>query len=243
MWDAQIETLSRHCRVIAVDLRGFGKNGRIGQGSDRGEQKITMEQFADDLADLLDELGLVEPIFLAGLSMGGYVAFQFVLKRPQRVRGLILSDTKAMGDAPETAAARRETARRVLSEGSAVLVDAMIPRLFSAENVARRPELLAAIRRVMEQTDPETVAAASLGMAERPDVRPLLHRIECPTLVIVGSEDVISPVAEMREIARAIPKSKFVEISGSGHMTPMEKPDEFNAAVLDFLMPITRIQL
>ncbi len=235
MWDTQIEALSRCCRVIAVDLRGFGQSGGIGESVEGGERVVTMEQFADDLAALLDALGIAEPIFLAGLSMGGYVSFQFVLKRPERVRGLILCDTKAMGDTPETAAARRETARRILKEGSAMLVDAMTPRLFSASNVVRRPELLDAIRRVMVGTDPQTVAAASLGMARRPDVRPLLHRIECPALVIVGSEDAISPVDEMREIARGISGSKFVEIAGSGHMSPMEKPEEFNAAVREFV--------
>lgn len=239
MWEAQIEAFAKRYRVVAVDLRGFGQSsGIVGRGS--VGRMVEMEQFADDLAALLDSLEIKEPIFLAGHSMGGYVAFQFALKWPRRLRGLILCDTKAMNDTPEMATARRGTAKRILYNGPAELVEAMMPRLFAASPVAKstldqRPQLVDSLRGVMMGTDRRAIAAAALGMARRPDVRPLLHRIKCPTLVVVGSHDVISPVDEMREIADGIPGSQFVEIAGGGHMSSLEKPEEFNAAVLKFM--------
>ena len=243
MWDAQIEAFAEQYRTVAVDLRGFGQSG-VGD-----DDVVEMRQFADDLAALLDSLGIEEPVFLAGLSMGGYVAFEFALKWPQRLRGLILCDTKAMNDTPEVAAERHEAARRVLQDGPASLVESMMPRLFAESPVAEspvaespvveRPQLVDSLRRVMMETDRRAIAATALGMARRPDIRPLLERIECPTLVIVGQHDAISPVEEMRAIADGISGSQFVEIAGSGHMSPMEKPHEFNAAVLEFMSSIT----
>ena len=127
MWDAQVEALSRRCRVLAVDLRGFGR-------SEATDAPATMEQFADDLAGLLDALGVREPIVLGGLSMGGYVCFAFWRKYAARLRALVLCDTRAEADSPEAAAARRATALRVLDSGPGVLVDEM-----AAEALRRKP--------------------------------------------------------------------------------------------------------
>ena len=133
------------------------------------------------------------------------------------------------------AAARRETARLVLQNGPEALTLSMMPKLFAESTVAERPELVDSLRQVMTGTDRRAVAAAALGMARRPDVRERLHEIDCPTLVIVGSHDIISPVEEMRAIAEGIAGAKFVEITDSGHMSPMEKPAEFNAAIEEFV--------
>ena len=228
MWNAQINALLKAHRVIAVDLRGFGQ-------SEVTAGKVTMEQFADDLAALLDVLGIDEPITLAGLSMGGYVAFAFHHKYASRVRGLVLCDTRAVADTAEVAAGRLAMAERVEREGPAVLVDTMMPRLFAEATVRQRPELVESLRRVMLGSDPRAVAAASRGMAERPDVTAGLGQIRCPTLVIVGRHDDISPVDEMRAIAEAIPDAHLVEILDSGHMTTLEQPNEVNRAMLEFL--------
>jgi len=228
MWDAQIDALAERYRVIAPDLRGFGRSGVT-------DAVVTMEQFADDLAALLDALGVAEPIALCGLSMGGYVAMQFWRKYRARLRALILADTRALDDSPEMAAARLEMAGRVLQEGPAPLVDGMMPKLFGETTVQSRPEVVESLRRVMMSTDLKGMVAASRGMAERPDVTSLLGQIECPALVIVGRHDKISTAEEMRDIADAIPGARLVEIADCGHMSPMEKPAEFNAAVLEFL--------
>ena len=228
MWNAQIDPIGRHYRMIAPDLRGFGQSGVT-------DATVTMEQFADDLAALLNALGLNEPIVLCGLSMGGYVAMQFQRKYHRRLRGLILCDTRAASDTPEMAAARHEMANRVLANGPAPLVEGMMPRLFAEATVKNRPEVVDRLRGVMLRTDPRGIAAAARGMAKRPDVTRLLGEITCPTLVVVGQLDAISTADEMHTIARAIPGAHFVEIAGSGHMSPMENPAEFNAAVLEFL--------
>jgi len=228
MWSGQINALAARYRVIAPDLRGFGASG-VTAG------KVTMEQLAGDLAALLDALGIDEPVVVCGLSMGGYVTWQFWRKYPARVRALVLCDTRAAADAPEVAAGRLETADRVLGEGAGLLADAMMPKLLAGQTAAGKPELAEALRRVMERTDPEGIAAALRGMAERPDVTARLAEIACPTLVIVGREDAISTPQEMAAIARAIPGARLVEIAGAGHMSPMEKPEEVNAAMLEFL--------
>jgi len=228
MWDAQVQALSEQYRVIAPDLRGFGQSGVT-------EGKVTMEQFADDVASLLDALEVEEPVVFCGLSMGGYVAWQFWRKYTERVRALVLCDTRAVADAPEAAAGRLETADRVLREGPAPLVDTMTPKLFAKATFENSPQIVESARRVMLSSSREGIAAAARGMAERPDVASLLADITCPTLVLVGELDVISPPAEMRAIAEAIPRARFVPIAGAGHMAPLENPAEVNAAMLAFL--------
>lgn len=232
MWDAQIDVFAEQYRVIAVDLRGFGQSQVV-------EGTTDMESLADDLQALLDALRIDEPVVPVGLSMGGYVAFQFALKYPRRLRGLVLCDTRAMGDTPEVADGRRQAAELVIADGPRSLVDSMMPRLFAEATVAQSPEMVDSLRRIMMETDRQTIATAALGMARRPDVRPRLGEIECPTLVVVGEQDAISPVDEMRAIAEGIPHSRFVEIADSGHMSPMEKPNEFNSAVLEFLASVS----
>lgn len=228
MWNAQIEALSARYRILAPDLRGFGASG-VTEGT------VTMEQFADDLAALLDALEVEEPVVVCGLSMGGYIAWAFWRKYPSRVRALVFCDTRAAADTPEAAANRRATAERVLREGPGPVADAMLPKLTATSTPKMHPEVIETLRQMILSTDPHGIAAASLGMAERPDVTQWLPQIACPSLVIVGQQDTISPVAEMRAIAAAIPGSQFVEISGAGHVSPMENPAETNVAIGAFL--------
>jgi len=228
MWDAQVDVLKGQCRVIVPDLRGFGQ-------SDVTEGTVTMEQFADDVAGLLDALGVREPVVLAGLSMGGYVAFQFFRRHRGRLRALVLCDTRAGADTPQAAAARRETAEKVLREGPGSLVENMPAKLFAAATLKDRPGVAESLRRVIASTDPRGIAAASLGMAQRPDVTAMLPEVDCPTLVVVGREDAISPPEEMRQLAAAIPGARLVEVPEAGHMSPMENPAAVNAALREFL--------
>jgi pimeloyl-ACP methyl ester carboxylesterase len=233
MWDAQVEALSPHYRVIAPDLRGFGRSGVT-------EGKVTMEQLADDLAAMLDALGVDEPVVFCGLSMGGYVAWQFWRKYAARVRALVLCDTRAIADAPDAAAGRLEAADRVLREGPGPLAEAMIPKLLPESSRKRNRHVAESLRRVILGAQPQGIAAAARGMAERPDVTSMLGQIDCPTLVLVGRLDRISTPEEMREIADAIPGARLVPIGEAGHMSPMENPKEVNAALLAFLEELTR---
>jgi len=163
MWQGQIEELSDTCRVIAPDLRGFG-------ASDVTSGTVTMEQMADDVAGILEALSIQQPSILCGLSMGGYVAWQFAFRHRQRLARLILCDTRAIADSPEAAAGRLKTAERVLGEGSNIAAEALLPKLFAPGTYNQQPQIVEATRQVILRTKPEGIAAALRGMAQRPDV-------------------------------------------------------------------------
>lgn len=228
MWNAELEPISKRCRAIAPDLRGFG-------GSQVTPGVVTMEQMADDVAALLDALDIHEPIVLCGLSMGGYVAFEFWRKYAARLRGLVLSDTRAMPDTPAAAQGRYELTEKVLKEGALPVADVMVPKLFAPASLEKRSNLTAIQRDIILKTSPEGMAAALRGMAVRSDFGPQLANIAVPTLVIVGEHDEISTVDEMRAIAAGIPHAQFVVIPNAGHMSPLEEPAAFLAALVPFL--------
>ncbi|MGZ0170646.1 MAG: alpha/beta fold hydrolase [Planctomycetales bacterium] len=228
MWRHQIQAFSLDYRVIAPDLRGFGD-------SDVTEGTVTMEQHADDLAALLDELNVNEPVVLCGLSMGGYIAWQFLQKFPERLRSLILCDTRAIADTAEGVDNRKRLAKMVVENGSAAVAAAMLPNLFSPVTSDRQQASIDELRATIAATSPQGIASASLGMAKRPDVTSLLPTIETPSLLIVGEDDGISPPEEMQTIADAMPNASLVTIPEAGHMSPLENPEPVNTAIREFL--------
>lgn len=233
MWRGQLENLKSRFRVVAPDLRGFGESPL--PTGDGAEAKSTMRQMADDCAAVLDALQIAAPVVLCGLSMGGYVAWQFAKHHSGKLRGLILCDTKAAGDTPEAAETRRKMAEHVLKHGTSAVAEAMPGKLFAQITHHEKPEIVAEIRSTIAATHPQGLAAAQRGMAEREDIRTRLPRIAVPTLVIVGREDAISPVDEMRAIAEAIPGAKFHVVEQAGHMAPLEQPGEVNRLIADFV--------
>jgi pimeloyl-ACP methyl ester carboxylesterase len=233
MWNAQIDALSRQWRVIAPDLRGFGAS-QVSPGT------VTMEQMADDLAALLDALRVTEPVVLIGLSMGGYVSFQFLRRHAHRLRGLVLCDTRAVPDTAEGVAGRHKLAAQTLEQGARPVADAMLPKLFGPQARESDPGVIEATRRVILANQPAGIAAALLGMAQRADMTGDLPHIALPTLIVVGQDDAISTADEMRGMARSIPNCEFVVIPRSGHMTPLENPIAFNEAVEQFLTRVER---
>jgi 3-oxoadipate enol-lactonase len=228
MWSEQIADLAGDYRVIAPDLRGFGESAGT-------EGPVSMAQFADDVAALTLAMGIDQPLVLCGLSMGGYVAWEFWRRYRTRLHALILCDTRAAADSPDVARARLDNADRVIAEGVGFLADSMLGKLFSPQSIQRQPELLERTRRVILGTSPHGVAAASRGMAARTDFTEVLPQIDVPTLLICGQQDVISPVAEMRGMAARIPDARFAEIPGAGHMSPLENPSAVNQAIRGFL--------
>ena len=231
IWEGQIAELARHGRVIAPDLRGFGAS-EVSPGT------VAIEQFADDLDAMLNVLGITEPIVLVGLSMGGYVAFEFWEKHRAWLRGIVLCDSRAAADTPEAAAGRLATADRVEREGTQVLVDSMLPRMLAPETHESRPDVVERLRRMILSGNAPGLAAAARGLAGRSDFTSWLPHIDCPTLLVVGKQDAISTPAEMSAVAAAIPGARLVEIDGAGHMAPLEKPAEVSAALLEFLAAI-----
>lgn len=229
MWRRQFEELpSRGFRCLVPDLRGFGQSS-VTSGI------VTMEQFADDLAALLDALHVAEPVVFCGLSMGGYIAWQFARRHAARLSSLVLCDTRAIADTPEGAANRRKLADDVIHSGPELVANAMLPKLFAAETSQSAPELVDESRRVMLATSPEGIAAAARGMAERSDVRSWLPSMSVPCLLIAGENDVISTPAEMQEIAAALPNARLHVVPAAGHMAPLENPAFVNRTLLEFL--------
>jgi pimeloyl-ACP methyl ester carboxylesterase len=229
MWDAQVRALAPSHRVIVPDLRGHGE-------SPAPDAVYAMDLMAEDVVEMLDGLGIVEPVVVGGLSMGGYVALALALNHPDRILGLVLADTRAAADAPEAAAKREETARAVVKSGDlSEVIEGMVPRLFSRSTFRDRPGLIPPIKAAMEQTTPAGVAGALRGMACRPDRRDRLKEIACPVLVAVGEDDAISPPDEARAIVESLPDARLAVIPHAGHLAPYENPDAFNPALLDFL--------
>ena len=228
MWRAQIARFSQTHRVIAPDLRGFG-------GTDGALYSVSMELFADDLADLLQALAVEGPVIFCGLSMGGYIGWQFLQRHPDRVSRLIICDSRAAADSPEAAANRLKMADIVTREGPAPVAWAMMPKLFAQCSAEHCPAIVEEVRQMVMTSNPVAIAAAHRGMAIRPDVTDWLPTISLPTLIICGEFDAISPPEEMKQIASQIPNARFVLIPGAGHMSPMEQPDVVNTAIQKFL--------
>jgi pimeloyl-ACP methyl ester carboxylesterase len=186
--------------------------------------------------ELLDALQIKEPIVLGGLSMGGYVALALMARHPERVRALMLMDTRATADPPEAARNREILAAEVeKAKSSKAAVDAMLPKLFSEMTRQNHPELISPIKAAMEHASPRAVAGALRGMAARPDRTDLLPRITVPTLVLGGSDDAITPPDEMRKLAEGIPNARHVVVPDAGHLAPLENSGAANKAILSFL--------
>ncbi|MCA9166932.1 MAG: alpha/beta hydrolase [Planctomycetales bacterium] len=227
-WSAQFDELSRVARVIAPDLRGFGVNAAV-------EGTLQMSDFADDLAALLDALDISTPITLCGLSMGGYIAWQFWDRYRERLNGLILCDTRAKNDTEAVARGRLQLAERVIRDGFQTAGEDMLKKLLAPENQTELPHVAAQLLTVMTTTHRTTIAAALRGMAERPDMTERLGEIDLPVLVICGSEDVITPAEEMRQVAAALPRATYLEVPHAGHLSPLENPGIVNGEIRAFL--------
>jgi 3-oxoadipate enol-lactonase len=227
MWREQAEALRDTHRVITPDLRGHGES-EVAPGA------ATMEEVAKDVASLLDELN-VEGASVAGLSMGGYVALAFYRLFPERVRSLVLADTRAQGDTDEARRTREETAGRALKEGMGTIADAMLPKLLAPATHEHKPEVVARVREMILSTKPEGAAAALRGMAVRSNQTELLTEIRVPVLILVGSEDAITPPADSRLMQSRIEGSRLEMIEGAGHVSNLERPEQFNRALLTFL--------
>jgi 3-oxoadipate enol-lactonase len=229
MWEDQIKALlsEYHFRLVAPDWRGFGESDIVSEVS-------TMEIFADDLAGLMDSLG-IDAAILCGLSMGGYAAFAFLRKYPQRVQGLILADTRPGADTPEAQVNRENLARLAESQGTGVIADFQMPRLISDYTRQHFPEVELRIRQMIDAATTQGIAAASRGMALRTDSTDLLNIITCPTLVLVGEQDALTPPELAQDYAARIPGAQFVVIPYAGHLSNLEQPQAFLQAVSGFL--------
>ncbi|MEU6722480.1 alpha/beta fold hydrolase [Nonomuraea wenchangensis] len=227
MWLAQREGLAKVCRVITPDLRGFG-------GSRLGEDDPSLDLMADDVARLLDDEG-IERAVVGGLSMGGYVTLAFCRRHPDRLLGAILADTKAVPDPAPARDNRERIAQAVLSEGSDVLVSEVLPGLIGPTTKERRAMVFGRVKGLVQSAPPGAVAWAQRAMAGRPDSTATLAGLKVPLLVVVGEEDDLTPPAEAKAMAEAVPGARLEVIPKAGHLSAVEQPEAFNAAVSEFL--------
>lgn len=238
MWAETIQALlqEQRYRLIALDWRGFGTSElpRLPVGP----AISPMTTLADDVAGLLDVLG-IERATLCGISMGGYVAFAFARRYPQRLRGLILADTRPSADTPQARAARESVARLAESQGTAAIADLQLPRLLASAVHQRAPAVEAYVRRLIDGATPEGIAAAARGMAIREDASDLLPTLVCPTLIIAGEEDALIPPQETREYAARIPGAHVALLPHAGHLSNLEQPHAFIQAVSQFLATLS----
>lgn len=212
-------------RVIAVDYPGFGETPPLAL-----DGPLTIAAIADAVAALLDRLELRRAT-LVGLSMGGYVALAFLATFADRVDALVLADTRAAADSPTARQGRAQALDTLAQRGADAYLEQSLPKLLAPDAT---PALLAVVQALAERR-PATLAASIAALRDRPDRSGLPARIACPTLVLVGARDQITPPAEMRALATAIAGARFTEIAGAGHLSNLEAPAAFNGALLDFL--------
>ena len=227
MFEPQAEALAGFRRLITPDFPGFGR-------SPRAPAQPDMRYYAEGVRGILDRLKLDRAV-LGGVSMGGYVVFECLRLFPERVSGLVLANTRPEPDSDEIRENRKNMARRVAEEGVEVLVELQMARLLAPDTLENDARVVERVRAMILESNPNGVVAALGAMRERPDSTPLLGKIEVPTLVIGGEEDGISSPGVMGAMAEKIPGSRHVTLPNVGHLSNLEAPDGFNAALKEFL--------
>ncbi len=221
-------------RTIAPDLRGMGE-------SDAPDLGYSMATYADDLISLLDSLGVNEAV-ICGLSMGGYIAMEILRQYRQRVRGLVLMDTRMEADSSEGRKARDTAAQAARDKGAAAIADAMLPKLFASAEPEKVGPAWNEVRQMILTTPVPGIVGALSAMRDRPDSTGLLPTLEeIPALVVVGEDDRITPYASARAMAELLPMGRLEVIGGAGHLPPLERPDEVTRALADFLGSVSPV--
>jgi pimeloyl-ACP methyl ester carboxylesterase len=227
MWLPVAEELARKYRVTLLDLRGHGR-------SEVGLSAIRMTDHAADVERVCRDIGLQQAVF-AGVSLGGYVLFEFWRRYRPRVRALVLASTRAANDTTQVRASRLQSATDVLERGTSQFIDTMVPKLLGETTRRNRLDIVEAARHTMRLSTPAGIAAIQHGMAERPDSTATLATIDVPTLLICGDEDTISPPCEMNGMQQRIAASQLVAIPAAGHFAVFEKSAESAKIIRNFL--------
>ena len=230
-WEAVVPQLSSRYRIVLPDLRAHGD-------SDAGDGPVTMTKIADDLDRLCRELAITRAIFV-GVSIGGYVLFEFLRRYRARVAALVLANTRAGAETPEGRAARLQIAEKVESEGSAAFIEDLLQKLLSKTTLTNRPDIVDAARVMAQKMSPSGIAQVQRGMADRVDSIPTLATINIPTLVIAGEDDSV-PLRELELMHQRIAGSQYRVIPRAGHYAAMEQPAEFGRLLRTFFDAVPR---
>ena len=235
MWQQQLGALSGAFRVLVPDVFGFGE-------SPLPAEEWTMDSMAEAIAALLDRLAIEGKIILGGLSMGGYIALSFAKRYPDRLRGLILADTRADGDSPEAKVARGETIEFVRKHSAAAQIEKMLPKMLSANTQVQRADIVECVRTLGSKQSVPAVVAALAALRDRPDSTTALKSFDFPTLVMVGEQDAITPPALAEAMIRELKRGSLEVIPSAGHLSNLEAPEAFNFAVRNWLTTITALE-
>jgi pimeloyl-ACP methyl ester carboxylesterase len=227
MWRPQLDRVPSGWRFLAPDLRGFG-------ATPIETDTMTVDAYARDLLGFLDALSIDRCVF-AGLSLGGYIAFALFRLAPARMSGLVLSDTRAEADTAEGRRGRQALLALLEEKGVSAVADDLLPKLLGETTKRERQECEREARRLIESNSGRAVAAAIHALMGRPDSTSDLARIGCPTLVIVGEEDTITPRPAAELMHNAIDGAELAVIPRAGHLSNLEAPDEFSSKLADFL--------
>ena len=229
VWRHQLATLSR-ARRIAPDLRGVGGSA----GPPLPLEGYSLRQYADDLVAVLDAVGARDAVW-CGVSMGGYIIFEVLRRYPDRVKALILADTKAEADSSETKRGRGELAALAEREGPDAVAERLLPRLLAPATRAAQPEVTAQVRDMARRWSVPALVGAQRAMRDRPDSSDTLRAVRVPTLILVGSDDEIASPAAARTMAQLIPGAQCHVVREAGHLAPLEQPLATSRLVTDFL--------
>src|SRR3954462_7237570 len=231
-WQPVLPQLSERYRVIMPDLRGSGE-------STAGDGPATMAKHAGDIERLCAHAGVNKAVF-AGVSIGGYVLFEFWRRHAARVAGLVFCDTRATADTPEGRAGRLQSTKEVKAHGPAAFVPGMAPKLLGESTRKNRPDVARAAMAILNRSTVAGITALQQGMAERPDSVPTLRTINVPTLIMVGEEDTLTPVKDAEQMQQGIPGSRLVKIPAAGHFPPVEQPAAVAKVLRGFLDELPR---
>ncbi|MEZ5316063.1 MAG: alpha/beta fold hydrolase [Vicinamibacterales bacterium] len=227
-WFGQLQRVPPGWRAVAPDLRGF-RGGSVAY-EDPGLDGLTIDDYARDVLEFMTHVEADRSVVL-GLSMGGYVALALARRAPRRIAGLILADTRPGADSPEGRAGRDALVDVARREGVGAVARQLVPRLVGETTRRDQPELLDVLTGAVQLNTVEAIVAASLAMKDRPDQTGWLPSIAVPTTIVCGEEDTLTPMAESEAMQRAIPGARLVRIPGAGHLSNLEAPRAFNAAI------------
>jgi 3-oxoadipate enol-lactonase len=232
MWKPQVEFLKKDFYVVTYDVRGHAK-------SDVDDGQYSIEYFVDDLIGLLDHLKLSK-VILVGLSMGGYIALRAIERHPERIRALVLCDTRSEPDNNEGKVRRAMQAKAVKTDGMMQFAENFLQAVFYKKTFETNPDAVATIRKMIESTTPLGVAGTLLALAARTDSTPMLFTITVPTLILVGQHDAITPPSASHAMKEKIPDAELHVIPDAAHMSNLENSEEFNAHLLKFLKKLSK---
>lgn len=230
MWQPQLDFFKSSQRVIAYDIRGFGK-------STSDNETASMNLYADDLIKFMDLLEIDKAI-VCGLSMGGYILLNAVNRYPEKFAAIILSDTQCIADSAEAKEKRYKSIAQIIFGGLENFAEAFVKNIFCNQTLASNNQEVERIKKIILSTSSDTMVAALSALANRWEMCSTLSDIKIPTLILCGSDDAITPLAQSEFMQSKIKNAVLRTIKNAGHLSNLENPLEFSKQINDFVLSL-----